>query len=86
MAFGGLFFALKTPLNKLWWIQKLSYPPHFIHGKRWCIQKNPILTHLLNEHFFWDTLYMTYLKSKKNWFFTMILGVEQGVVLTLPPT
>ena len=57
MAFGGLFFALKTPLNKLWWIQKLSYPPHFIHGKRWCIQKNPILTHLLNEHFFWDTLY-----------------------------
>ena len=58
MAFGGLFFALKTPLNKLWWIQKLSYPPHFIHGKRWCIQKNPILTHLLNEHFFWDTLYI----------------------------
>ena len=38
MAFGGLFFALKTPLNKLWWIQKLSYPPHFIHGKKWCIK------------------------------------------------
>ena len=68
MAFGGLFFALKTPLNKLWWIQKLSYPPHFIHGKRWCIQKNPILTHLLNEHFFWDTLYIyTYIEF--SWFF-----------------
>ena len=64
MAFGGLFFALKTPLNKLWWIQKLSYPPHFIHGKRWCIQKNPILTHLLEEHLFWDTLYTS--KGRKH--------------------
>ena len=55
---GGLFFASRAPLIHFEWIQKLSNPPHFIHGERWCVQKNPTSKHLSKEHFFWDTLYI----------------------------
>ena len=54
---GGCFFASRAPLIHFEWIQKLSNPPHFIHGERWCVQKNPTLKHLAKGHFFWDTLY-----------------------------
>ena len=54
---GGLFFASRAPLIHFEWIQKLSNPPHFVHGERWCVQKNPTLKHLAKGHFFWDTLY-----------------------------
>ena len=53
---GGLFFASRAPLIHFEWIQKLSNPPHFIHGERWCVQKNPTSEHLTKGHFFWDTL------------------------------
>ena len=58
MFYGGLFFASRAPLIHFEWIQKLSNPPHFIHGERWCVQKNPTSKHLAKEHFFWDTLYI----------------------------
>ena len=32
-------------------LEDIEVPPHFIHGKSWCIQKNPIFTHFLNKHF-----------------------------------
>ena len=54
---GGLFFASRAPLIHFEWIQKLSNPPHFVHGERWCVQKNPTLKHLAKGHFFGDTLY-----------------------------
>ena len=59
---GGLFFASRAPLIHFEWIQKLSNPPHFVHGERWCVQKNPTSKHLAKEHFFWDTLYITALQ------------------------
>ena len=34
----------------------VSNPSHFVHVKRWCLQKNPSFAHLTKGHFFWDTL------------------------------
>ena len=58
MAYGGQFLGSRTPQMNFYWIQKVSIPIYFIHGTRWCVPKNPYSTHLLNEHLFWDTLYM----------------------------
>ena len=43
MVYGGLFLGSR--------IQKKSYPPYNIHRERWCIPKNPNVTHLGKEHF-----------------------------------
>ena len=48
----GAVFGLQDPLTNFYCIQKVSIPIYFIHGTRWCVQKNPNFTHLLNEHFF----------------------------------
>ena len=45
-----LFLGSRTPLINFCWIQKLSFPPHNIHGERWCIKK--ILTSLISKRFF----------------------------------
>ena len=48
----GTFFRLQDPMINFCWIQKKSYPPYNIHRERWCIPKNPNVTHLGKEHFF----------------------------------
>ena len=56
-------FLAPGPPKLTCWIQKVSIPIYFIHGTRWCIQKKPNFTHLENEHFFWDTLYIKSLNA-----------------------
>ena len=52
MSYGRQFWGSRTPKINFCWIKKVSIPIYFIHGTRWCIQKNPNFTHLENEHFF----------------------------------
>ena len=58
MAHGRQFLGSRTPQIDFFLIQKVPIPIYFIHGRRWCVPKNPNFTHLENEHFFGDTVYI----------------------------